>query len=481
MSTMKHSDIDQLTSSLSVALKTLEEKASNGNSVELTNKQISKIVRQIPYAGISGDQISGGKITNFNSIGISDDASNTILTITNEGIKAHNADINNLKGNVTVEKELIAESAIITGDLTVSGMLRANVEVDTQKLLRTIPDRSITGNKIFGGIIRDFATPGIKDESNSNTKLVVKDEGVFMDDLSVKNIKGNVAVEQKLTAHDVHVEGEITATRIRTDELFADIRIERTSPLEFTQSAGNPIIGKGLLWTGAGVTRQFILRENDQLFSTENINVNKDRSYQIDNIPVLNFDSLGSTVVRSRLREVGNLQKLTVLGTVNFDNQLFFYNESGRLSFGHDEPNGKLSIYENEVEFKVDTKESTSIVGTHGYNDLSIITDNTERLTIKAGGTITLGNKNTPPTQVNVHGKMSIGVNNPDQNVDLHVNGPVRFNNKLQTHGTKQPSAGNYNKGDICWNTEPRTGQPIGWVCIVTGTPGEWRPFGIIG
>ena len=87
---------------------------------------------------------------------------------------------------------------------------------------------------------------------------MVTDDVVSIDNLSVQTIKGDVAVEQKLTAHDIHVNGEITATRIRTDELFADIRIERTTPLEFTQSAGNPIIGKGLLWTGAGATRQFI-------------------------------------------------------------------------------------------------------------------------------------------------------------------------------------------------------------------------------
>jgi len=478
---MKHSDIDQLTASLSTALKQLDEKAKSGENIQLTNKQMSKIIRQIPYGGLTGDQVSGGKISNFSSTGISDDASNTMLTVTNEGIIAANANFQTLKGSVTVEEQLTAGSAVVIGDLTVSGTLRANVEVDTQKFLRTLPDRSISGNKVNGGIIRNFATPGIKDESNSNTKLMITDDQVSIDSLSIGQIKGNVAVEQKLTAHDVHVEGEITATRIRTDELFADIRIERTSPLEFTQSAGNPIIGKGLLWTGAGVTRQFILRENDQLFSTENINVNKGRSYQIDNIPVLNFDSLGATVIKSRLREVGNLNKLTVLGTVNFDNQLFFFNESGRLSFGHDEPNAKFSIYENEVEFKVGTKENKSLIGTHGYNSLSIITDNTERLTVDAGGSITLGNKNTPPTQVNVHGRVSIGVNNPDQNVDLHVNGPIRFNNKLQSHGAGIPKAGSYTKGDIIWNIEPRTGQPIGWVCIVTGTPGEWRPFGIIG
>jgi len=481
MSTMKHSDIDQITQSLSVALKTLEDKARTGENIDLTEKQISKIIRKIPYNGLTGDQISGGRISNFSSTGISDDANNTILTVTNEGIVTHNASINTIKGNINVEEQLTAGSAVIVGDLTVSGVLRANVDVDTKKFLRTLPDRSISGNKINGGLIRNFNTPGIKDESNSTTKLMVTDDVVSIDNLSVENIKGDVVVEQKLTAHDVHVEGEITATRIRTDELFADIRIERTSPLEFTQSAGNPIIGKGLLWTGAGVTRQFILRDNDQLFSTENINLNKGRSYQIDNIPVLNFDSLGSTITRSRLREVGNLQKLTVLGNLNLDNQLFFFNESGRLSFGHEEPNGKFSIYDKEVEFKIDTKDNGSIIGTHGYNSLSIITDNTERLSVGANGHITLGHKNSPPTQVSVHGRVSIGVSNPDQNVDLHVNGPVRFNDKLQSHGTSAPRTGSFNRGDIFWNTEPRTGQPIGWVCIVQGTPGEWRPFGIIG
>ena len=91
MSTMKHSEIDQITASLSTALKTLEEKARTGENIELTDKQISKIVRKIPYGGLTGDQISGGRINNFSSTGISDDANNTILTVTNEGIVTHNA------------------------------------------------------------------------------------------------------------------------------------------------------------------------------------------------------------------------------------------------------------------------------------------------------------------------------------------------------------------------------------------------------
>jgi hypothetical protein len=82
---------------------------------------------------------------------------------------------------------------------------------------------------------------------------------------------------------------------------------------------------------------------------------------------------------------------------------------------------------------------------------------------------------------VSVHGKVSIGVNSPDPTVDLHVNGAIKFKNQLQTYSDQAPLNGSYNKGDIVWNTDPKVGQPVGWVCTRTGTPGDWRPFGIIG
>lgn len=477
---MSQNDIDQLVSNLSVTLKTLENKAKEGSDLKLTSKNISQIIRQIPYGGVSGDQISGGKIQNFSSTGIADSATNTMLFVTNDGIRARNADFENLKGNVTVENTLVAENVTVTNDLTVSGTLRANIDIDYNALISKIPNRSITGDKINGGTIRNFSSAGIKDSSNSNTKLVVTDTGVVVDDIEIKTIKGSVNFTDGLKTPKVEAE-TIEANKIHVKELFADIRIERTAPLEFKQSAGNPVIGKGLLWTGSGITKQFILREGDQLFSTENMNVNKGRSYQIDNIPVLSFDTLGTTVTKSRLKEVGNLKSLTVLGDVNFDNVITYNSTSQRLGFGIEEPNSKFSIADEGVELKLGIESGKAILGTHGYNDVVLTTDNTARVTISAGGRITLGDKNNPPTQIHVHGKVSIGVNTPDPNVDLHVNGSVKFNNKLQAHGVEFPKTGSYSKGDIVWNTEPRTGQPIGWVCIIAGTPGEWRPFGIIG
>lgn len=42
------------------------------------------------------------------------------------------------------------------------------------------------------------------------------------------------------------------------------------------------------------------------------------------------------------------------------------------------------------------------------------------------------------------------------------------------------PSSGNYAKGDIVWNSDVTTGGHIGWVCIVSGSPGSWTTFGAV-
>ena len=41
--------------------------------------------------------------------------------------------------------------------------------------------------------------------------------------------------------------------------------------------------------------------------------------------------------------------------------------------------------------------------------------------------------------------------------------------------GTVAPIAGKWTIGDVVWNTAPASGNPPGWVCTVSGTPGTWR------
>ncbi len=50
-------------------------------------------------------------------------------------------------------------------------------------------------------------------------------------------------------------------------------------------------------------------------------------------------------------------------------------------------------------------------------------------------------------------------------------------------HGTWNaypPTDGYCEKGYIVPNPDPKDGDPIGWVCAVSGTPGSWVPFGLI-
>lgn len=54
------------------------------------------------------------------------------------------------------------------------------------------------------------------------------------------------------------------------------------------------------------------------------------------------------------------------------------------------------------------------------------------------------------------------------------------MNGVKSTNGVARPVNGAWIVGDIVWNSAPVPGGNIGWVCIVAGTPGIWKPFGTI-
>ena len=99
---------------------------------------------------------------------------------------------------------------------------------------------------------------------------------------------------------------------------------------------------------------------------------------------------------------------------------------------------------------------------------MSLITDNKERIVIKQHG------------GVEIKGKLGVNVSYPGEDVDLEVSGDIRFNAKKLSVGAEVPTEGNYNKGDIIYNTDPTAGGWIGWVCVESGNPGNWKKFGAI-
>ena len=59
-------------------------------------------------------------------------------------------------------------------------------------------------------------------------------------------------------------------------------------------------------------------------------------------------------------------------------------------------------------------------------------------------------------------------------------NGFTMGTTHYQGAGTAAPTTGTWDRGNIVWNEQPASGQPIGWVCVGGGSPGTWSTFGIV-
>jgi hypothetical protein len=257
---------------------------------------------------------------------------------------------------------------------------------------------------------------------------------------------------------------------------------EITRFLDFRAKKGDHNSGKGIIWSGDGTTKQIVFNGSpDRFFITENIDLSKDKSVMIGGVKILDTNSLGSSVVKSSLREVGRLKGLIVDGSVSIDQYIIYNSSLNRLGVGIESPNSALSVADQGIEVMIGTTNNLNgMIGTFATKDFDIVTGNVPRISIKSNGDIDLGNPTKNPIKVKINGKLSVGVEVPDPAVDLHVAGPVRFNNKLHLSASAPPSQGTYNVGDIVWNDAPRVGSTIGWVCLRAGSPGMWYPFGEI-
>lgn len=340
--------------------------------------------------------------------------------------------------------------------------------------LPTFNNNDISGDKIHGGTITKFSSVGIKDDA---TKLVllVKDNGVHVDSLRVAAINSNPVINGNLD-----VQGEITAHKLHVNEITADVRNERSTPLEFLPDA-NGLNGKGLLWKSDGPTKQFTFRSNpDRIWSSENIDIDKERSYNIGNVPVLMANELGNSIKYSNLIKVGTLQNLRTSGDLVIDEFIHYSGESQRIGFGTEAPNANISVTSFESEFIIDVEQSATRIGTWTTDDLQIVTDNTPRITVAANGTVRIGQPGGNSGRLNVFGKLGVGVNNVPEGMSLSVSEGIQLQGRKIFNSDNIPTEGNYRLGDIAYNTKPQPTGYVGWVCVIEGSPGVWRPFGQI-
>lgn len=334
-----------------------------------------------------------------------------------------------------------------------------------------IPHRSLSGDHIFGGKIIKFSSTGIEDLS-SKTSLMVTDKGISTKTISAESINGNITVSGNL-----QVTGDISAERLHVKELTSDVRITRARPLEFKKEDNLDVYNIGLYWFNEKTTHQFVLRaEPDRLWSSTHIDLNSNKEYMIDGIAVLNAEQLGNSVRRSNLTKVGTLQDLKTIGDLRIDNHIYYESVTNRIGFGTESPNGKISITGENSEIVIDPLPEKTKFGNWTTHDLDIITDDTSRIYITSSGKIIFGKEQ--PTVININGNVGIGVKNPD--ADLCVASSLKIANKKHTVADDKPKSGVYTQGDIVWNSSPNPAGYVGWICVRSGTPGDWKPFGAI-
>jgi hypothetical protein len=335
-----------------------------------------------------------------------------------------------------------------------------------------IANRSLTGDHIRGGTIVKFQSVGIKDDATQSI-LLVNDKGVHTDNLNIKNLLGDTNVTGNL-----YVQGEITAKKLHVSEITADVRIERTTPIEFLPEEGKDVYGKGLFWRSKAGTRQLVYRANpDRFWSSDSIDLNEEAYFAIGNTPVLRAKELGPSVTNSNLTTVGTLRDLRTQGNFNVDEYFFYESASQRVGFGTESPNGTIGVASTDGEFIIDVDTIKGArIGNWTASDLEIITDNTPRIAITSSGHIIIGSNVEAKTTI--QGKLGINIKNPD--CDIVTAGPVKFQGKKQEVGEDVPTQGAYKLGDIVWNSKPRPTGYVGWICTRDGTPGEWKPFGQI-
>lgn len=270
-----------------------------------------------------------------------------------------------------------------------------------------------SGNNIHGGIITEFSSTGIDDRATNIAVTILDDVTVVENNLLTKDltVQGNIAINGTLDRNSGFYQELVDTVSTNTVN-----KLDKTLFDGFSNTIFNTIKNNGI--------------------DVDKVTINGNE--------IVNKDTLGGFITKSRLREVGQLTELQVQGETFLSESL--YTGKGRVGVNTIEPGAALSVWDQEVEVHVSKKSSeTAFVGTPRSQSVVLGANNKNNITLNTDG--------------------SASVN------DLRIGQTMKF-----TEGDRAP---NYTstKGHVVWNSNPSVGGPLGWICI--GGP-NWANFGII-
>lgn len=234
------------------------------------------------------------------------------------------------------------------------------------------------------------------------------------------NVRGAVNFNTSL-----NVEGTLTADTINVKNLVYE-NGSSAGTGSWTTILETELEGKGFVWAWGEDSIQLQYRSGKNLWTNASINLDASKSYKIDGSEVISLSELGVQVTKSNLKEVGTLKSLSVIGNSSLSEFAYFNSGLARLGLNTDEPNAALSIVENDVEIVIGSPNyGTATIGTYTNHSISIITDNTERLTVKNDGAIVFGSEATKTADVTIYGTLKVETLVSDTRIDRYQ--PLEF------------------------------------------------------
>ena len=205
-----------------------------------------------------------------------------------------------------------------------------------------------------------------------NKPFDIQNDTVFISNLNLSQLQGTVVHSGSLEVlgntnfrSNLNVIGDLTVSTLKVDNL-----ITNSKPFEAHSSwsgvSETNLEGQGLSWSWGKDGVQLIYRSGKRLWSNGNIDLASGNVYKIDNTDVIGFDYLGYQITSSNLTKVETLEHLNVSGDATFGQFAFFNEALCRLGINTEQPNGILSVAENNVEFIVSAPNyNVATVGTY--------------------------------------------------------------------------------------------------------------------
>jgi hypothetical protein len=217
----------------------------------------------------------------------------------------------------------------------------------------SIPVKSINlnnfkfdGGMIEGGIIRNFNSVGIQDQSTS-CQLTVIDGMIIVEGTTVSNeIKTKKLQVEDLTVSNVSITGTVN-------------------------------IGSHLKDSIASIS-QLVIDENKR--KTWDI---AKQSIQSDGRLLLDSNTLGPGVTNSNIRKLGLLQELKVQGDVKFSETMLI-SAQGKIGINTEEPVGALTVWDQDADLTImKLSKKNMFIGSTRNGDITIGNDKQYQLTVR--------------------------------------------------------------------------------------------------